>query len=215
MSAVALSTRPAELCRSLAHQYRRLLGVPLSYRILIGVAGPLVAASVCALAKLPPAAGLVVWLLGVSLVSDLLWRRIFNWITGSALVTVIVAQLVGLIQPEVVTRAALPQWETSLAGFGLCLGLMLFLWFSFSGGEGDVKLIAALGSILGPRDGIEVAVAGYLLAAVVALGVLGFRGGRRIITGHRSTRPFTAGTLPMAPFFAAAALLFRPTFGGV
>lgn len=215
MSAIALAARPAELRPQLARLYRRLLGAPVSHRVAVGLIGPLAAAGVCLVAKLPPAAGLLVWLLGVSAVSDLLWRRIFNWVTGPALLAVAVVQLVGLIAPDVPARAALPPWPTSLAGFGLCLGLMLFLWLAFRGGEGDVKLIAVLGAVLGPHGGVEAAVGGYLLAAVVALGILGFRLVRRITTGRRPTGQFAAGTLPMAPFFAAAVVLFHPTLGGV
>jgi Flp pilus assembly protein protease CpaA len=215
MSVAALATHPADLRLQLAHLYRRLLEVPPVHRVAAGVLGPLVATGVCLLAKLPPVAGLLVWLLGVSAVSDLLWRRIFNWITGPALMAVAVVQLVGLIAPDVPARAALPPWQTSLAGFGLCLGLMLFLWLAFRGGEGDVKLIAVLGAILGPYSGVEAAVGGSLLAAAVALGILGYRFIRRLVTGRHPTRQLAAGTLPMAPFFASAVVLFRPTLGGV
>jgi len=214
MSALTLVATPTDFGRPLVQAYRRLLGVPFAQRVMIGVLGPVLACGVCVVANQPPAAGLLVWLLGVSVVSDLLWRRIFNWITGPALLAVAVGQLVGLLRPDFVNRVALPDWETSLAGFGVCFGLMLFLWFAFQGGEGDVKLIAVLGAVLGPRDGIEVAVAGYLLAAVVALGILGVRLVRRAVGRSDPGRPFAAGTLPMAPFFALAALLIRPTLGG-
>ncbi len=214
MSAVALAC-PAALRPQLARLYHRLLGVPVAHRVAVGVLGPLAAAGVCLVAKLPPAAGLLVWLLGVSAASDLLWRRIFNWITGPAVLAVAVVQLVGLLTPDVPARAALPHWQTSLAGFGLCLGLMLVLWLAFRGGEGDVKLIAVLGAVLGPHGGVEAAVGGYLSAAVVALGILGFRFARRLVAGRHPTRKLTAGTLPMAPFFAVAVVLFRPALGGV
>lgn len=204
MTAVALHTRPADVRRTLRDAYRRLTGVATGWKVAVGLLGPLCAVAICLVTKLPPVVGLLVWLLGVSVVSDLLWRRIFNWITGPALL------LVGLS-----TSFGLPHWQTSLAGFGVCLGLMLFLWFAFRGGEGDVKLIAVLGAVLGPVGGVEVAAGGYLLAAVVALGILACRLVNRVVTGRRSEKRFTAGTLPMAPFFALAAVLLHPTLGGV
>lgn len=215
MPAVALLARPADLRRPLAGWYRRLLGVPTTHKVFVGLVAPLALGGVCSVANLPPVAGLLVWLLGVSVASDLLWRRIFNWVTAPAAGLVLAVQLVGLLVPGLVPAARLPDPLTCLAGFGLCLGLMLLLYFAFRGGEGDVKLIAVLGAILGPWDGIETAVGGYMLAAVVALGVLGYRTVRRFVTGKNPDRPFTAGTLPMAPFFAAAVLLIRPALGGV
>jgi Flp pilus assembly protein protease CpaA len=211
MSAVALLTRPPDL----RHLYRRLIAAPTSHKVLLGLAGPVAFGGVCLLADLPPAAGLLVWLVGVAVVTDLLWRRIFNWVTAPAAGLMLAFQLLALLVPGVTAATRLPDPLTALAGFGLCLGLMLLLYFAFRGGEGDVKLVAVLGAVLGPRDGLETAVGGYLLAAVVALGILGYRAVRRLTTGVRPARRFTAGTLPMAPFFASAALLCQPAFGGV
>lgn len=211
MSAVALLSRPTDLRR----HYRQLVAAPTSHKVLLGLAGPVALGGVCLLADVPPAAGLLVWLLGLSVVTDLLWRRIFNWITAPAAGLTLALQLLAMLVPGVTAATRLPDPLTSLAGFGLCLGLMLLLYFAFRGGEGDVKLVAVLGAVLGPRDGIETAVGGYLLAALVALGILGFRTARRFTAGVKPARPSTAGTLPMAPFFAAAAVICQPAFGGV
>lgn len=189
--------------------YRVLLRTPLAYRVGAGLLGPAFALAL-GLATGAPAAGvLVAWLLAASVASDVLWRRIFNWVTGPALLVVVAVHLAGLLRPDLPGRAALPDASAALAGLGLCLGLMLLLHFAFRGGEGDVKLVALLGAVLGPRDGVEVAVAGYLLAALAALAVVAGR------AAASPGRPLLAGTLPMAPFFALGALLCPPTFGGV
>ncbi len=56
---------------------------------------------------------------------------------------------------------------------GALLGLAIFLpFFALGGmGAGDVKLLACLGSILGPQDLVAVAVVGALAGGVLALGV--------------------------------------------
>ncbi|HEU5182837.1 MAG TPA: prepilin peptidase [Candidatus Polarisedimenticolia bacterium] len=56
---------------------------------------------------------------------------------------------------------------------GALLGLAIFLpFFALGGmGAGDVKLLACLGSILGPRDLFAVALVGALAGGVLALGV--------------------------------------------
>jgi Flp pilus assembly protein protease CpaA len=215
MSSVVIASETSDTRRSLAQIYRRVQSVPLAFRLVVGSLGPIIAAAICYLAHTPPAAGLLVWLLVVSVVSDLLWRRIFNWITGPAFVAVVLAQIVGLIQPDLISYLALPDWQTSLAGFGLCFGIMLLLYFTFQGGEGDVKIVSVFGAILGPREGIEVMMGAYILAAIVAVTILAYRFARRVMTGQAPDRPFTAGTLPMAPFFALAALIVRPAFGGL
>ena len=102
---------------------------------------------------------------GVAACTDLRWRRIPNGLTlGTA--------LVGL---------ALNVWLTGASGgvtalLGLLLGLALLLPFYVlrAVGAGDVKLLAALGAVLGPQALIAVAlygaVVGGLMSAVILLG---------------------------------------------
>ncbi len=241
MSAVSLDDFARPAGRPLKRLYRRLLAVPLPVRV-----GTVLVGSVAALGAgqfAPGAAVLLAGVLGASVVSDVLWRRIFNWVTGPALLAVAAVQLAGVAAPSdnvdrtgthsvlcgchvqhgdapvaappvSPARTGLPDAEESLAGFGLCLGLMVALYLAFRGGEGDVKLVALVGAIVGPRDGVEVAVAGYLLASGAAALILAGRFARRALTGRRPDRPLTAGTLPMAPFFALGAALCPPGFGG-
>lgn len=101
---------------------------------------------------------------GASVVVDLCTRRIPNWLTlglagcGVALAAFQVSGLTVM---------------TALAGFGLGLLLMLPGHFVGATGAGDVKLFAAIGTLLGP-SGIVVAfvyttIVGGVLALIVAI----------------------------------------------
>jgi len=64
----------------------------------------------------------------------------------------------------------------SLAG-ALACGLIPYLMFrAGSMGGGDVKLLAALGALGGPQLGLEVELLGMTIAALIALGLLAWRG---------------------------------------
>ena len=101
---------------------------------------------------------------GVSAVIDLVTRRVPNWLTFTILV-------VGL------TLAAVRVTSVTLAGAlaGFLLGLLLMLPGHFIGatGAGDVKLFAAIGTLLGPSATLMAffytAIAGGLLALVAAV----------------------------------------------
>jgi prepilin peptidase CpaA len=97
-------------------------------------------------------------------VFDVRTRRIPNWLTlGAALAGLLVQTVSGGADGALA------------ASGGWAVGLLLFLPFFLLGGMGggDVKLLAALGAWLGPRDAIWLAVyasiAGGVLAVVVAL----------------------------------------------
>jgi len=99
-------------------------------------------------------ASLTIVLVGSSVITDLLWRRIPNYLTLPALVIALVL------------RTVLQGWS----GIGLALGgasvapLLLFVTHGGKGiGMGDLKLAAALGAILGPA----LAVAAMLVSLVV------------------------------------------------
>jgi len=64
----------------------------------------------------------------------------------------------------------------SLVGIGAC-GLVPFIVWKMRGMEaGDVKLLAALGGILGPFVGIEAQFLAFIVAAIIALGQLAWHG---------------------------------------
>jgi Flp pilus assembly protein protease CpaA len=119
-------------------------------------------------------------------VTDLLWHRIFNWTTYTVVLYVAGLQLAKLVLPsglEVVDPASWlsgpgrpvalatllggPEPLDALLGLSLGFGLMFFLYSVFGGGAGDLKLVTALGALLGPTVLIESLIYGYILAGVV------------------------------------------------
>ncbi len=91
------------------------------------------------------------------------------------------------------------------AGIGLVLGgaavgLLFFLPLYLSGamGAGDVKLMAALGALVGPQTA-AIAVAFTLVAgSVLALGAVGWRRWSRLATTQADANSALAGRIPYA-----------------
>lgn len=74
-------------------------------------------------------------------------------------------------------RAAPWLWAAdAIGGALLCALVPLILWRYGGMGGGDVKLLAALGALLGVRAGLEVQLVAFVVAAVAAPAVLAFRG---------------------------------------
>jgi prepilin peptidase CpaA len=92
-------------------------------------------------------------------------RRIPNWLTMPAAIA-------GLVYSSLAPHGVGFLW--SLAGFAVGLSLLMLPWLLGGGGMGDVKMLAALGTWLGPL-GILIAFAmGSVLAAFGMIGVLTF-----------------------------------------
>ena len=103
----------------------------------------------------------------VAAVQDLRSRRIQNWLTLSGLVVGVTLHLVlgGFVQ----------------AGFSLLAGLaagsvFLLFWLAGGMGGGDVKLIAAIGSLVGISSVREVVLATVFIGSILALGFAVGRG---------------------------------------
>jgi prepilin peptidase CpaA len=98
--------------------------------------------------------------IGVCVVSDLRTLRIPNLLTGPAIV-------IGLA-----LNAWLLGWEgarLSLTGFGLAV-LLLFVPFALGGiGGGDVKMMGAVGSLLGPHLVTQGLILGVVLGGLFAV----------------------------------------------
>lgn len=113
---------------------------------------------------------LLLLLLGAAIVSDLRWRKIPNWLTG----------------PSILAGLGLHTFMHHWTGFlfsveGAALGLGLFLTMYLLGwmGAGDVKLYAAVGSILGPVQTISAAIIIAIVGGLLSLVILGFHQGWR------------------------------------
>ena len=100
-------------------------------------------------------------------VLDWRFRRIPNWLTVSGFVA------------GVAVNAALFGWSglrSALLGVALGLGLLLPFVLVRSLGAGDWKLAGALGACLGPRQLISVLLGTILLAGLMALVVVVYKG---------------------------------------
>jgi prepilin peptidase CpaA len=107
------------------------------------------------------------WSLSVSLISacvaaftDLRTRTIPNWLTLPVLAVALLVHGV-LLGTDGILVAAL--------GAVLCFVPSYFLFTRGALGGGDVKLFAALGALLGPREGLELELTAFMLMAGFAL----------------------------------------------
>ena len=100
-------------------------------------------------------------------VLDWRYRRIPNWLTGSGLVA-------GLAVNTILYRW--PGLKAALLGTLLGLGLLLPFVLVRSLGAGDWKLAGALGACLGPRQLLSVLMGTILVAGVMALVVVIWKG---------------------------------------
>lgn len=98
--------------------------------------------------------------LAVAVTTDLMWRRIPNWLTGPFLVAGFAAS------------AWVHGWRglgTSAEGMALGLGVYGILFWLGGMGAGDVKLCAALGAWIGPGQLLIATILTALAGGVMAL----------------------------------------------
>lgn len=65
---------------------------------------------------------------------------------------------------------------SSVLGIFVCGLVPMLLWFQGAVGGGDVKMIAAIGAVMGPLRGLEVELISLVVAALYALGRLAWEG---------------------------------------
>jgi prepilin peptidase CpaA len=100
-------------------------------------------------------------------VLDWRYRRIPNWLTVSGFA-------VGVVANTILCRW--PGLKAALLGTALGLGLLLPFVMIRSLGAGDWKLAGALGACLGPRQLLSVLVGTILVAGVMALALVIWKG---------------------------------------
>ena len=100
--------------------------------------------------------------------TDLRSSRIPNWLTFSAMGFALVAHA---------WLGGFPGALFSLAGLGTGLGLFLLIYFFGSIGAGDVKLMAALGALIGPYGAISSGWLAIVVGGVYALGAMCYQWG--------------------------------------
>lgn len=98
---------------------------------------------------------------------DIRFRRIPNWLTLSGIVA-------GLALNT--TMFGLRGLGTSFAGFGLAAAIYFILYAVRGMGAGDVKLMAAIGSVTGPGTWFQIFILTALLGAVLAIVVVVAKG---------------------------------------
>jgi len=106
-------------------------------------------------------------LLAWASVTDCRSRRIPNWITAGL-------ALGGLLTSFLPQSGLTPLG--SIEGFGVGFGLSFLIYLMGGQGAGDVKLLAAVGSWMGPAKAMEVFVLAALVSMVVAIGYVLVRG---------------------------------------
>lgn len=98
-------------------------------------------------------------------VVDIRLHRIPNYLT-------VPAAVLGLLYHMILGENAPMSGLTSLAGFAVGFSLLLLPWLLGGGGMGDVKLLAALGSWLGPLWILVAFGASAFMAAAIAVGMM-------------------------------------------
>ena len=117
----------------------------------------------------------------IAAITDLLWRKIYNWTTYPGILLGLAASAGGWLAVAAGAdphRLAALGWITpaqSALGLAICGLVMLVCFVLFRVGGGDVKLIAMLGAIMGPEQGIETMLWTFVLGGCVGLIVLVWR----------------------------------------
>lgn len=125
-----------------------------------------------------------------ALYTDLAWGRIYNWLVYPALgFGLAAAYLLGDVGwaggVSFAPTDVAPSLVKSAAGAVLGGGLFFVLYLSGGMGGGDVKLMAAIGSLLGVGFCLTALFYTSLVGAALALGVLIWKG--RLLDGLRGT----------------------------
>ena len=161
-------------------------------------------------------------LLGVSSVTDLSRRKIYNWTTYCAVAWAFAINFVHRF--DAVPQLGAIGLRQSLLGFMGCFIVMLFVYSLARGGAGDVKLAAAIGALVGFEAGVLVIATSYVIAgAAILLWSIWARGPislllamgrfmgsavfpRWILPPDRTDKLLLRKQIPLAPFFAVGTL---------
>ena len=107
-------------------------------------------------------------LLIIAVYTDLRWSRIPNWLTFPALGLGIVFHALA---------GGLGDTLFGLAGLVVGMGLFLLPYACKAIGAGDVKLMAAIGSMVGPSGALSIAILSFLAGGLYAIGAMIYQWG--------------------------------------
>jgi prepilin peptidase CpaA len=127
--------------------------------------------------SVPPLAAEAILLLMVIIaaVYDIRYRRIPNWLTASGvLVGLVLNAFLQTPAPAVLSFGGL---LFALKGLGLAFGVYFFLYALRAMGAGDVKLMAAVGALVGWQDWFGIFIVSAIIGGIAAL-VLSLAKGR-------------------------------------
>jgi Flp pilus assembly protein protease CpaA len=170
---------------------------------------------------------LLICLAGTAAVTDLLWRRIPNWATYSALLWGLLLNACHSLVPldGMGNQLGTVGIRESLLGAGAMFLAAIVLFSITGGGAGDVKLLTALGSLLGLDLAIDAVLYGFVAAGAASVIWAVWRYGPltlvravgRLVGSFLLPlwidRPTAEQTrllrlsIPLAPFFAAGTFL--------
>ncbi|HOA53874.1 MAG: A24 family peptidase [Thermogutta sp.] len=128
--------------------------------------------------------GILLILLAVASMTDVLWGRIPNKITYPGIISGLLLNVLGTLavrlgwaRAEHLSALGWIGMGQSVLGFLACGLVMLACYVFFRIGGGDVKLIAMLGTFLGPDRGITAMLWTFVLGACLGLIALVWRVG--------------------------------------
>ena len=130
--------------------------------------------------------GVLIPLLMIASVTDLMTRRIPNWLTYSAVGFALSAAAIvslrtasgDLVLPGVV------DFRESVSGFAVAFGVMFLAYLVLGIGAGDVKLAGAIGACVGVHTGLHALLWTHLVAGVAMAIFVGWKVGPRWIIQH-------------------------------
>lgn len=101
---------------------------------------------------------------------DVRYRRIPNWLTaGGVLVALVMNSFLGDWRAPVPSSPVWPGLRFSLIGLGIAFGIYFVLYAIRAMGAGDVKLMAAVGAMVGWEDWFGIFIITAILGGLMAL----------------------------------------------
>jgi prepilin peptidase CpaA len=149
------------------------------------------------MSSLPPILQVsLVLLVVIAAYFDLRWRRIPNWLAFGGVLT-------GIGLNAFMNESA--GLKASLLGLGLAFVVYLPLYTVRGVGGGDVKLMAAVGAVTGPRNWIAISLFTAITGGLAAVVLVALRGRMRTTLGNVLSILRSIGSL-QAPYTANPAL---------
>ena len=149
---------------------------------------------------------LLAYLLAVSTITDLWFRKIYNCVTIPLFVAAIGMNLCASLTGTGAFSLGTVGIGQSLGGAVLCFAIVFAAYLKSGCGAGDVKIAAVIGAMLGVQLGVWAVLYSYIAAFVFCIarfGLLKTLTDRKPVDGDANRKP---SAIAMAPFFALGTL---------